>query len=312
MKHKNFHRPVLGVWLAAAVALMAAGSLRAQNTPPPPKTAGEGGAAPGATGAAPEDPAGLDPLSPDQLKQYDLDHYEKIREKSPFSFKIVKQEGPPPISFAADLTLAGFTIDAGKDVTFASLVDKKQNLRFVINSQTPNKDGIQLVKLNRGQTLLESTVLARKGVEEATIAADKQIVERKAVGGNPAAGAQVAQAGRAPGQPNPGGNVPGGNRNNVQGQINQQLRPPGAPAQGNPAGGNAPAAAGALPPGVTPQPVPTTASGVPMSAGDQAAAAAGILPQAQPGLPGANAGNSQQNNQRPARRRVILPPPGGN
>lgn len=314
MKARIFDQLSFGS-LAVLVAMASAAT--AQNIPRAPVPAGAGAnAQTSEAAAASADPVGL-PMSPAELVQYDLDHYEKIREKSPFSFKIVKQEGPPPESFAKDLALAGFSIDAGKGVTYASIVDKKQNTRFVINTQSPNKDGIQLVKLNRGPTLLETTVLARKGVEEATIASDKQIIERKAVAfaGAPGAAAPAARPANAPpGQPNNAPQQPP--RNAIQGQINQQLRPQGP--NGQPPRGGAP---GGLPPGavpanVTPQPS-VTATGAPMSAGDQAAAAAGIIPQnpaaAPSGVPGANQGNRPGRGgggNQPVRRRVILP--GGN
>jgi hypothetical protein len=276
--------------------LAAARTLPAQNTPPAPvpAAAAEAAAAPATAPAAdPAAEASLDPLNPEQLKRYSLDRYEKIIEKSPFAFKIVRgPEGPPPISFAAELALAGFTIDAGKGITYASIVDKKSNKRFVIRTDQPNPDGIQLVQLNRGQTLLESAVVARKGAEEATIKSDKQVIERKAVV-NAAVAGQPAQAMNAPGRGGPpGANVNlnlSGNRGgqNVQAQINNQLQQPGAaPGQGGaqPAG---------LPPGAVQggAPVPTV--------GDQSVQAAQPQPQAQPqGRPG----------QAPGRRRVILPP----
>lgn len=273
-------------------------NLPAQNTPPPPVPAEAAAAA--AAAAPATDPAAdpaaevsLDPLNPGQLQRYSLDRYEKIIEKSPFAFKIVREEGPPPVSFAADMALAGFTIDAGKGVTYASIVDKKTNARFVIRTDRPNADGIQLVQLNRGQTLLESAVVARKGSEEATIKSDKQIIERKAVV-NAAVAAQPAQATNVPGR----GGPPGANVNlavnpgrgpNVQQQINAQLQQPGQP-------GVAPGQGG-LPPGAV-QGGAVQGGAVP-TVGDQSVQAAQPPPQGQPqGRPG----------QAPGRRRVILPP----
>ena len=282
----------------AAVSAAAFGSLlapvsflAAQNTPPPPvpKEAAVAAAAAVPAAAAGESPEGtpLDPVHPDQLKRYSLDRYEKIIEKSPFAFKIVRAEGPPPISFAADLALAGFTVDSGKGVTYASIVDKKTNKRFVIRTDQPNADGIQLVQLNRGQTLLESAVMARKGTEEAEIKSDKQIIERKAVVNAVVAGPGAAAAG---GRPPQGGNV---NLNlnvnraaQVQAQINNQVQVPGQPG----------AAAVPQPAGLPPGAVPQAAGGAPPTAGDLSTQAA--QPQAQPARPG----------QAPGRRRVILPP----
>ena len=273
--------------------LVSARCLTAQNTPPAPVPAA---AAEAATAPAPAaEPAGeepLDPLNPEQLKRYSLDRYEKIIEKSPFAFKIVREEGPPPISFAADLALAGFTIDSGKGITYASIVDKKSNKRFVIRTDQPNSDGIQLVQLNRGQTLLESAVVARKGAEEATIKSDKQIIERKAVV-NAAVAGQPAQAMNVPGRGGqPGANVNlnlSGNRGpNVQQQINNQLQQPGA----------APGQPGAQPAGLPPGAVQ---GGAVPTVGDQSVRAAQpqVPPQQPQGRPG----------QAPGRRRVILPPP---
>jgi|GEM_PF-1958785 len=275
--------------LALATLLAAAGllPLPAQNTPSPPvPKAAAAAAAAASTPAAPAAEAGadtpLDPVHPDQLKRHGLDRYEKIIEKSPFAFKIVRQEGPPPVSFAAELALAGFTVDSGKNITYASIVDKKTNKRFVIRTDQPNADGIQLVRLNRGQTLLESAVLARKGAEEAEIKSDKQVIERKAVV-NAAVAGPAAVAGRPPG---PQGNTANLNLNvnraaNVQAQINTQLQTqPGLAPQ--PAG---------LPPGAVPQ-----AGGAPPTAGDLSVQAA--QPQPAPARPG----------QAPGRRRVILPP----
>lgn len=270
---------------AFSTLLVPVSFLAAQNTPPPPvpREAAVAAAAAVPAAAAGESPEGtpLDPVHPDQLKRYSLDRYEKIIEKSPFAFKIVRAEGPPPISFAADLALAGFTVDSGKGVTYASIVDKKTNKRFVIRTDQPNADGIQLVQLNRGQTLLESGVMARKGTEEAEIKSDKQIIERKAVVNAVVAGPGAAAAG---GRPPQGGNV---NLNlnvnraaQVQAQINNQVQ---VQAQGQPAG---------LPPGAVPQ----AAGGTPPTAGDLSTQAA--QPQAQPARPG----------QAPGRRRVILPP----
>ena len=269
--------------------------LAAQNTPPPPvpreAAVAAAAAVPAAVPAAGESPEGtpLDPVHPDQLKRYSLDRYEKIIEKSPFAFKIVRAEGPPPISFAADLALAGFTVDSGKGVAYASIVDKKTNKRFVIRTDQPNADGIQLVQLNRGQTLLESAVMARKGTEEAEIKSDKQIIERKAVVNAVVAGPGAAAAG---GRPPQGGNV---NLNlnvnraaQVQAQINNQVQ---VQAQGQPGAAAVPQPAG-LPPGAVPQ----AAGGAVPTAGDLSTQAA--QPQAQPARPG----------QAPGRRRVILPP----
>jgi hypothetical protein len=280
------------VFAAAFWTLLAPCSfLAAQNTPPPPvpREAAVAAAAAVPAAAAGEAPEGtpLDPVHPDQLKRYSLDRYEKMIEKSPFAFKIVRAEGPPPISFAADLALAGFTVDSGKGVTYASIVDKKTNKRFVIRTDQPNADGIQLVQLNRGQTLLESAVMARKGSEEAEIKSDKQIIDRKAVVNAVVAGPGAAAAG---GRPPQGGTV---NLNlnvnraaQVQAQINNQVQvggQPGAAPVPQPAG---------LPPGAVPQ----AAGGTPPTAGDLSTQAA--QPQAQPARPG----------QAPGRRRVILPP----
>lgn len=283
------------VAIGLLAVLVSARHLSAQNTPPPPvPAAATEAAAAAAPAAGPATEESLDPLNPEQLKRYSLDRYERIIEKSPFAFKIVREEGPPPISFAADLALAGFTIDAGKQITYASIVDKKSNKRFVIRTDQPNSDGIQLVQLNRGQTLLESAVVARKGAEEATIKSDKQIIERKAVV-NAAVAGQAAQAMNVPGRGGqPGASVNlnlSGNRGpNVQQQINGQLQQPGQP-------GVAPGQAGAQPAGLPPGAVQ---GGAVPTVGDQNVRAA--QPQAQPqqqGRPG----------QAPGRRRVILPPP---
>jgi hypothetical protein len=225
-------------FICSSVSLLAAVmTLPAQNTPPAPVPRGTGavaGSTPpaSATAGVAEASDPVDPTSPEDLKQYGLDRYDKIIEKSPFNFKIVTREGPPAISFAADLALAGFTIDAGKGIKYASIVDKKKNLRFVINNQAPNKEGIQLVDLRRGQTLLASTVLARKGSEEQEIKAEKQIVERKAVV-SPA----VAAAGRGgqPGQPQTGMPAGGpGRPNDVRERINNTLQLPNPPVPPKP------------------------------------------------------------------------------
>jgi hypothetical protein len=283
-------RPGLLLLLPAGLPLL----VSAQNTPPAPvPAAAAAGAAPAPAEPAAAEEEPLDPLNPDQLKRYSLDRYEKIIEKSPFAFKIVKEEGPPPISFAADLALAGFTVDSGKGVTYASIVDKKTNKRFVIRTDQPNADGIQLVQLNRGQTLLESAVMARKGTEEAQIKSDKQIIERKAVV-NAAVAGQPGQPAQAMGPGGRQGNtanlVPNVNRAaNVQAQINNQLQ-----AQG---GGGAPAPGGQPQAGLPPGAVP--GAGAPPTAGDLSVQAA--QPQAQPPQPG-------RPGQAPGRRRVILPP----
>lgn len=309
-------QPVLRWLIPSVLGMLAAagtGSLSAQNAPPPPPQ-GQG-AVPAAAQNTPPAPAvaetpaaePVDPVNPEELKHYGIDRYEKIIEKSPFAFKIVKEEGPPPVSFAADLSLSGFTIDSGKGITYASIVDKKQNTRFVINTLTPNKEGIQLVQVNRGPTLLETTVLARKDKEEATIAAEKAIVERKATVNVAAAG------GGRQGQPNVNVNLninPNANRaNNVQNQINAQLQG----QQGGNAGNQGlqppiPQGQAQAPPGVVLQ--NNNAGGAPMTAGDLAAQANNPTP-----LPTAQPANNQQggnNAGAPRRRRVILPPSAGN
>ena len=286
----------LTILLAAAVS-----SLPAQNTPPAPVPRGTGAVpgstppAPGAAVAAGEAAAPVDPASPEELKQYSLDRYDKIVEKSPFNFKIVRQEGPPAISFAADLALAGFTIDAGKGITYASVVDKKKNTRFVINDQAPNKDGIQLVKLNRGDTLLMSTILARKGSEEREIKAEKQIVERKAVV------ATIAQVGR---QQRKGDSrfpacravrragVPAA-ANEVRQQINNAIQQPPTP------GTNAPPAPTPPQPAGNPQINTGSTATPPPTAAEQA------MQRQNPGAAGGQRGDQPQ----PNKRRVILPPP---
>lgn len=277
--------PMLVVWLVASVCSVK--PVAAQNTPPPPVPEAAATPAVGTTAADPTAETSLDPTNPDELKRYGLDRYERIIEKSPFAFKIVVSTPPPAVSFAADLALAGFTVDSGKGVTYASIVDKKTNKRFVIRTDQPNGDGIQLVQLNRGQTLLESSVMARKGAEEAEIKSDKQIIERKAVV-NAAVGGQPVQAMGPGGRQGPGGNV---NLNlnlnrgqNVQQQINNQLQQPPQPGGPQPAG---------LPPGAV-----QAGAAVP-TAGDLSVQTS--QPQAQPqpqGRPG----------QAPGRRRVILPP----
>jgi hypothetical protein len=286
--------PLPTLVVVLAVAMGSTGPLAAQNTPPAPvpdaaaAPPADGTAADGTAAVSPDGEAPLDPVTPDQLKRYGLDRYEKIIEKSPFAFKIVVATPPPPISFAADLALAGFTVDSGKGITYASIVDKKTNKRFVIRTDQPNADGIQLVQLNRAPTLLESSVMARKGSEEAQIKSDKQIIERKAVV-NAAVGGQPVQAMGPGGRPGPGNNVnlnlPGNRAGNVQNQINNQLQQPPQPG-GQP--GQQPAA---LPPGAV------QGGTTPATAGDLSVQ--GAQPQAQPqGRPG----------QGPGRRRVILPP----
>jgi hypothetical protein len=282
--------------LLPAVAVSLGLPAAAQNTPPAPVPASAANAeasTPPPTAGEPSEETPLDPVNPEQLKRYGIDRYEKIIEKSPFAFKIVREEGPPPVSFAADLALAGFTIDSGKGVTYASVVDKKaNNKRFVIRTDQPNSDGIQLVQLNRGQTLLESSVVARKGAEEATIKADKQIIERKAVVNAAVVGqpAQNMNAAGRPGQPNNLNlNLNVNRGGNVQQQINNQLQtqqqPGVAPAQGGqPAG---------LPPGAV------------RTVGDQSVQAAQPQVQPQQGQPGQQ---GQRPGQAPGRRRVILPP----
>lgn len=300
-------RFALGIRLPALMPILVALGVTAplapaQNTPPPPVPERADRAAAASTPAPSDTPADvpLDPLNPSQLNRYGIDRYERIKEKSPFSFKIVREEGPPPVSFAADLALAGFTVDSGKGVTYASIVDKKSNNRFVIRSDRPNDDGIQLVQLIRAPahapTLLESSVMARKGAEEAQIKSDKQIIERKAVV-NAAVVGQPAQA-----MQNARGGPPGANvnlvvnpRNNVQGQINGQLnvpnQQPGQPGQPG-------VQQGGLPPGAVPQ-----GGGAPPTAGDLSVQAA-QPPQAQP----QGRGGRQGQGQAPGRRRVILPP----
>lgn len=283
----------LAAILGAAISV--ATPLRAQNTPPAPVPAGAATAS--ATSPAPAADATeetpLDPVNPEQLKRYGIDRYEKIIEKSPFAFKITQPPPPQTISFATDLALAGFTIDSGKGIKYASIVDKKTNKRFVIRTDQPNADGIQLVALNRGQTLLESSVMARKGAEEAQIKSDKQIIERKAVV-NAAVAGQPGQP-MGGGRPGPGGGNANLNLNvnrggNVQQQINnnlqQQQQPGAAPAQGGQGGAG-------LPPGAVQG---TQGGGAPPTAGDLSIQAA--QPQAAP----------QGRGQAPGRRRVILPP----
>lgn len=260
---------------------------RGQNTPPAPIPAEAAAAAstpppPPADGEAP-----LDPLNPEQLKRYSVDRYEKIIKKSPFAFKIETAAPPPTISFAADLVLAGFTIDSGKGITYASLVDKKANKRFVIRTDQPNGDGIQLVQLNRGPTLLESAVVARKGSEEATIKSDKEIIKRPAVV-NAAVAAPQGQQNAAMGRPGQPGNNLNLNLNvnrggAVQQQINNQLQPQG--------GGQPPQ--GGLPPGAAVQ-------------GGQGQGGAVQGTQVQP--QGGGQGQGGRPGQAPGRRRVILPP----
>jgi hypothetical protein len=282
--------------ILSSIALTVCLPLAAQNTPPAPvpAEAASASATPPAPASDPAAETAMDPESPDQLLRHGLDRYDKIIRKSPFAFKIVAETGPPPVSFAADLALAGFTIDSGKGVTYASVVDKKaNNKRFVIRTDKPNEDGIQLVQLNRGQTLLESSVVARKGSEEATIKSDKQIIERKAVV-NAAVVGQPAQANAGrPGQANNLNlNLNTARGGNVQQQINNQLQTPPQPGAAPQPG----AQSGGLPPGVAPG-----GGGAVPTVGDQAIQAA--QPQAQPGQ-----GRGQRPGQAPGRRRVILPP----
>ncbi|MFN0130865.1 MAG: hypothetical protein ACKV19_29740 [Verrucomicrobiales bacterium] len=296
-------RLALGPLLPAAAPLLVALGItaplaRAQNTPPPPAPERADRAAAAATPAAADtaSEAPLDPLDPSQLNRYGIDRYERIKEKSPFSFKIVREEGPPPVSFAADLALAGYTVDSGKGITYASIVDKKSNNRFVIRSDRPNDDGIQLVQLNPAATLLDSSVLARKGAEEAQIKSDKQIIERKAVVNAAVVGqpAQAMQNARGA-QPGTSVNLVVNPRNNVQGQINNQLnvpnQQPGQPGQPG-------AQPGGLPHGAVRQ-----GGNAPATAGDlsvQAAQPQQTQPQGR--------GERQGQGQAPGRRRVILPP----
>ena len=277
-----FRRPLLSKTLGTAAVLAALAIIsRAQNTPPAPIPA-EAAAASTPPPPAPEEETLLDPANPDQLKRYSVDRYEKIIKKSPFAFKIETTAPPPTVSFAADLVLAGFTIDAGKGITYASLVDKKANKRFVIRTDKPNAEGIQLVQLNRGPTLLESAVVARKGSEEATIKSDKEILKRPAVVNAAAMSQPAQQNANIPGRAGQQGNNLNlnlnTNRNGVQQQINGQLQQGGQPPQAG------------LPPGA-------------VQGGQGQAAPAQAAPVQQQGAPGQG-----RPGQAPGRRRVILPP----
>jgi hypothetical protein len=292
-------------------------AVRAQNTPPAPVPSGAGAVGGGTATEPPpaESQAPDDPADPQQLKQYGLDRYDRIIEKSPFNFKIVKQEAGPQVSFATDLALAGVTRDVGKGIEYATIVDKKKNTRFVINNQRPNDEGIQLVRLNRADTLLSTTVLARKGNEEKEIKAEKQIIERKAVvAANVRAGVQGGQgqgAGPGPGgPPNQGGPGPG-NRgmNRVQGEINAQLQPP-TPGQGQ---GQGQAQAGQQGGGATVAVQPQQ-GGTTIAANQQPAPVAAptvadqqLQQQNRGGGRGPRGQGGPQST--PTKRRVILPPP---
>ncbi len=329
---RPFVTPVLAGLLAAALASSLA---PAQNTPPPPAPDGgrRGGAtrSTAATTPAADDAAAVtapqDPLNPNELKRYGVDRYDSIKEKSPFSFKIHRQEGPPPESFATDLALSGFSVDEGKGITYASIVDKKSNQRFTIRSDKPGADGIQLVQLKRqpGQPLLETSVLARKGNEEAEIKADRQVIERKAVVNAAVVGQQGQPVNVARGGPqsvNLASVDAAGNT--VQGQVNANLqiqqgqqpqgrgRPQGQPGgqpAGLPPGAVAPRGGGAQGGATVIQGGANVArgGGAPPTAGDLAA---GVnQPQAQPPQGRRQGqGQGQGQGQAPARRRVILPP----
>jgi hypothetical protein len=175
----------------------------AQNAPPSPVSTGVRVVdRVGGIGDGPAEPrAPEDPTRPEELREYDLERYERIVEKSPFNFKIHRREPGPEVSFADDLALAGVTRDLGKGIEYATIVDKKTNERFVINSRRPNDEGILLVRSKRADTLLETSVIARKGDEEEEIKAEKEIVERKAVvaaGVSPAPQKSPAPTGSSP------------------------------------------------------------------------------------------------------------------
>ncbi len=280
--------PSKSLALSAAALIAAVAVLRGQNAPPAPIPSGaqNPGTNQPPSGGGSGDPAPMDPTQPGQLKQYSLDHYQKLIDKSPFSYEIEKPEAAPTISPFVDYALGGFTIDEGRGVTSATLINRKTQAVTTAYSDKPNDDGLQLVALNRGTGISSSTVRLRKGSEEGEVAYDEKVSSgRKQI---------VAQA-----QPMRG-NQPGAlnlNRaNGVQSAVNNQLNL-----------GNGGVPQPPLPPGVTQQQVQ---QGQPQQAQQVQVNPATNQPrfQQQGQQPGQQPGQ-QGGGREGGRRRVILPPP---
>jgi hypothetical protein len=217
------------------------------------------------------------------LKQYPLDRYDQLVKKSPFAFEIFAQQGPAAVSAFADWKLGGFTIDDGKGIVYATLVNEKNNERMVVNNQQAHRSsGIQLVQLERGKTWSESKARLRKGAEEDVVDFSKKALEVKATIAAGVAQPQVrtGQAGNMPPGGNPAANRANVNVNAVQAQLNAALNQQQPQQAGVP----------------NPAPVPPT---------NQANVQGGA---GNPNVQGQPAQTGQQG-QQPTRRRVILPPP---
>jgi hypothetical protein len=252
-------------------------SARGQQGQPPTPVTSPGGPAGGT--------ALQDPLSPAELKKYALDRYERIVKKSPFAFEIFAPEGPATDSAFTDWKLAGYTIDEGKGVVSATLLNEKSGEKAVVDNVQPHKTlEIQLVQLEVNDDWRQSKVRLRKGRDEEVIEFSKKALETRPTIVPMAAMAQ--QQGQQPqtGAFPPGVNVPGARGNNIRTQINQAV---------------------ANQPGVNLPPQPNAAV-----ATQQQPAVQGVGIQAnQVGMRGRQGGPPGQGQNSPPRRRVILPPP---
>jgi hypothetical protein len=271
--------------------------LPAQDTPPPPAAEASGET--------------FTPL------EYGMERYQKLRGKSPFEFELAKPPVEPAADPFADLILASYGGYANNaSVTLLNTKTQERISVFAQGTGRKNENGYQILSVNKGRTLSNTTVTVEKDGQKKELGFDTKLLYSMVGGAGGGGGAAAGGRPAVPGQPN-------------NGQPNGQpvIRPAGMPAQaarpyqapqpvnitrggqsnrnvGNQPGMAGQANFGAPQPGVPASPGGATEAQQQLNAMlANPAAQPNVVPT--PTVPAANPGNNAAQN--PPRRRVVLP-----